>query len=330
MATKAKGYKAQEITIPQENPFINFIQEAENIKKKAEAIIITSLDQIEEMALARELRLRVKGVRCEVEKQRKAKKENIILAGKAIDGFANIVKALTVPVEKYLQEQEDFPMIQEEKRKARLAEDREKELLKYDVDIEFYNLKDMSEERYKTLLTQSIGSHQLKIAAQKKFENERIAREKAYEEEQEKIRLENIQLKKEAQQREAREKKEKAKREAREKKLEAGREKERQAEAARLKIAEEKRIAAEAVLKKKEEQEKKRLHKEKTAKEAKEKKERMSALAPDREKLEKLATELINFKMPDLKDAKAKLIITSTVNALAETAGKIKQAIVNL
>lgn len=145
--------------------FQNYFELAAEWEKKAKTIIVTSGDQKEAIAQAREGRLELKEKRVAIEKSRKELKEQSLREGKAIDGIANVLKALIVPIEDYLEQQERFVDIQEEKK----AEARRLEV-----------------ER--------------RIA-----EEDRIAAERAAEAaklEQERVRLENERLRAEAQERE--------------------------------------------------------------------------------------------------------------------------------
>ena len=128
---------------------------------KAKTISVTNENQTAEMKMARAGRLFLKEKRVSIEKTRKALKEQSLREGKAIDGIANVLKALIIPIEKHLDQQEHFVEI-----KAKEIED-----------------KRLAEEA--------------RIAEEK-----RLADEKAEREEQERIRLENEQLRKEAEEKE--------------------------------------------------------------------------------------------------------------------------------
>lgn len=96
--------------------FQDYFTQAEKWKTQSLAIQVTSEDQKMEMGMAREGRLFLRQKRLDVEKTRKELKENCLREGKAIDGFANILKALIEPIEEYLQIQEDFVKIKEQER----------------------------------------------------------------------------------------------------------------------------------------------------------------------------------------------------------------------
>src|SRR5450755_2638315 len=71
-------------------------------------LIVTDEAQADIMQDARRRRLAIKAVRVEVENTRKSLKEQSLREGKAIDGMANIIKALIIPVEEHLEKQEKF------------------------------------------------------------------------------------------------------------------------------------------------------------------------------------------------------------------------------
>lgn len=160
--------------------FSDYFNIAADWEAKAKILLVTDASQITEMKMAREGRLFLRKKRIAIEKTRKELKEQSLREGKAIDGMANILKALIVPIEEHLDKQEHFVEIKQ-------AEETER----------------------------------LKVEAERKDIEERLAKEKAEAEERERVRLENIRLQEEAKKRErelaaahAKVEKEKAKAEA--------------------------------------------------------------------------------------------------------------------
>src|SRR3990167_10145901 len=261
--------------------FMPFFEQTDEWAKKAKEILVTDISQIKEMGLAREARLGLKDIRVEVEKKRKVLKEESLRKGKAIDGMANIIKFLIIPIEEHLQEQEDFVKRQEEKRKSELVEKRKNELLKFEIETGYYNLADMSEEGYSQILETSRLVYKQKQETLVKAEQEKIAKEKAEAEERERIKLENEQLKKEALERERLAKIQAEERIKLETERQAREKKEKEAYETKLKKerAEKAKLEAELKAKQAEEEKKKliaeaRIRKEKEAYETKLKKER--------------------------------------------------------
>lgn len=93
---------------------------AEDWAQKAKAIVVTSAEQTAEMKMAREGRLFLAQKRIDVEKVRKALKEQSLRKGQAIDAVAKFLTSLIEPTERYLKEQEDFVEIQNKKKAEEL------------------------------------------------------------------------------------------------------------------------------------------------------------------------------------------------------------------
>src|SRR3990167_460476 len=98
--------------------FTEYFDMADEWTIKAKVIVVTKPEQKAEMEMARTGRLFLKEKRVAVEKARKELKEQALREGKAIDGIANVLKALIVPIEEYLEQQERFVEIQKEKKEA--------------------------------------------------------------------------------------------------------------------------------------------------------------------------------------------------------------------
>jgi len=88
--------------------FSDYFGIADEWEKKAKVLVVTDETQITEMKMAREGRLFLREKRIAVEHTRKKMKEQSLREGKAIDGIANVLKAIIVPIEEYLDEQEHF------------------------------------------------------------------------------------------------------------------------------------------------------------------------------------------------------------------------------
>src|SRR3990167_7976258 len=218
--------------------FSKFITEVNELEVKAKAINITDISQVEEMSQAREIRLSLKSIRVNAENIRKELKEGYLRGGKAVDGVANIIKALIVPLEEHLEKQEKFAENLEAERKARVDAERALELRKYletDEDLALYNYKEMTDEVFSKLVEGVKKAFDTKQEAIKKVEQDRLEITRKEKEEQERIRLENAKLKAEA---EAREKELAKERAEQEKKLEKERAKARaEAEAREKELA---------------------------------------------------------------------------------------------
>lgn len=290
---------------------------------RGQQIKIENESQVDEIKEAREIRLDLKRARVAVDNRRKKLKEDIVRRGKALDGVANILKDMIVPVETHLEDQERFAERLEEKRLAELAETRAAELAQYAVDTQFYDLRKMSEQGYAQLLDSSRIAHETKLAAEKKAAEEQAAREKAEAEEREKTRLENERLKAEAAERDktdAAQAKAEAKRKAGENaRLAAERQAKERAEA-------ETREIREAQERKDREETKRQEAEERAQKEAGEKARR----APDKEKLLELAVTITGIEFPRVKSEAARETIINATAMLSKAVMYIKEQITKM
>lgn len=256
---------------------------------------------------ARRLRLDISKVRIETEKARKQQKEEYLIAGRAVDGVANVLKFGVSKIEAELKDiEEHFERIEAARLNA-LQSDRAAALAPY-ADPTGRDLSGMPDDVWEAYLSTKRKDHEdrieaeriaeeARIEAERRAEEERIAKEKAAAEERERLRAENERLQKEAQERErlakveaekrdkaeaaerqkreaedkARREKEEAEREAREAeeaKRQAALEAERKAAAKKLEEERKEKERIQAELKAKEEAEAKRLEEIEAARQA--------------------------------------------------------------
>lgn len=326
---------------------------AEKLKATAETLTVTDISQVAEMKLARATRLTLKELRVEIEKRRKELGEFHLRETQKINADAKTLKDLIEPLEARLLHCEQFAERAEADRKAALKKTREEALAPYGTVTSMFNLPDMPDEAFADLLGGIKAGHEAKLAAAAKVESDRIAKEKADAEERERIRVENIRLKKEAEERNAAVEKERKEHEAERAKLEKQAADERnaaEAKAAKLKAeadeaarvtaekahkerraieakAKAERLAAEAVARK-EREAREKIEAELTARREAEESEaarklaeaEAAALAPEKEKLAALAASIRALSLPTLKTRKgirAMEEITAKVEAMA-------------
>lgn len=172
--------------------FQDYFKLAAEWEKKARDIVVTSDEQKPEMEMARVGRLFLKEKRVTIEKTRKELKEQSLREGKAIDGIANVLKGLIEPIERYLDEQENFTrnrLIAEEKERLRLAEEmivleaRAKEEARIKAEQEERERMRIENERLKLEAIERDKAAQIE---RQKLEKERVEREKAAQIEREK------------------------------------------------------------------------------------------------------------------------------------------------
>lgn len=187
---------------------------------KKNALKVTSEEQTEDMAKAREQRLALKKIRTGVEAKRKELKEDALKAGRVIDSVARYIRQTIEPAEGYLQLQEDYIKIKEAKDAEALLASRREKVIALGADPEAYNLGAMSEGMFEAIIEQ-LQAAKDKADAEAKAAEEAAAKAAAEKEAEDKrVREENERLKKEAEEREAAAAKERQEREAAERKAE--------------------------------------------------------------------------------------------------------------
>lgn len=272
-------------------------------------------------AKAKRVRIDIGKVRIATEKIRVAQKEEYLRAGKAIDGVSNILKWVVTDKENKLKEIEDYFEIQEQKRIEALQLQRAEMLLPYVTDAFERKLAEMEEDVWNAYLAAKKKEHEDRLEAERKAEEERIAREKAEAAERQRIREENERLRKEAEEREKQAKIEAEKRakedEARRKKDEAERKareekerKEREEYEAKLKAEREERER----IQREEEAKRRKLEEELRAKEEAERKAKEDEQARIQAEYSKGDAEKVKDLIADLKALKTKYSFKSKKN----------------
>lgn len=287
--------------------FNDKFNEAKELTDKSQTITVTSEDQVKEMREARVKRLAIRKVRTETENIRKAAKEQSLREGQTIDLMARKIKEICEPVEAHLEAQEKFAELRAAERKAKRFAERIELLTPYVDDTQIFDLENMEDAAFDSLLESSKRSYEALKEAEAKAEAERLAKEKAEAEERERIRLENIRLKEEAEKREAELAAERAEQEKR--------------------LAEE-RAKAEAERRKREEAEAK-IRAEKEAEERRqaeaEEAKRQALIAPDKDKLLSFADVLDALEMPNVASREAGVALDETKDFLTRISKNLRQ-----
>jgi len=299
--------------------FGNYFEEARTIASGAKDIQVKDVSEVELMMKARKQRLALREVRINVENTRKELKEQSLREGKAIDGIANVIKALIIPVEDHLQLQEDFKKIQEEIAKRKLSETRSAELQQYDYFAMGIDLANMSSEAYESLLANTKTAFESRKEAEQKAEQERIDAEQRRLAEEKRLREENEKLKAESEKREAELLKER---------------KSQEAELAKERAEQQKKLDAERKSREKIEAEMKaEREKQEADKRAQEELQRQKLLAPDKEKLLELAKSIDLFMtshLPAVQSKKASELVSYAESKLADISDQIREGALNL
>ena len=117
--------------------------------------------------------------------------------GRAWDGLKNQYLYITNQKEEDLQKIEKHFEILEQEKKTKLKAERETALAPFQIETEFIQLGEMSEQVWNNYFQGVKLQHENKIAAEAKAETDRIAAEEAGAAERERIRIENENLRKE-------------------------------------------------------------------------------------------------------------------------------------
>lgn len=259
---------------------------------------------------AKRWRLDIGAVRIATEKIRKEQKEEYLKAGKAIDGVSNILKWAITDQENRLKEIEDYFEIKEKERLEKLQSKRAGLLSKYIEDVNERNLWSMEEDVWNAYFNTKKKEYEDRVAAEKKAEEDRIAKEKAEAKEREHIRIENIQLKKEAEEKERLAKMEEEKRQKGERERLAKEEAERKAREKELEA--ERRLHEEKI--KSEQQARQKVEDELMVKKEAEEKGERERLEQIESEANKGDQEKVNDLRDDLKSLKTKYQFTSKKN----------------
>lgn len=337
--------------------FGSYFSEAKEIAQGAKDIVVTDETDITTMAIAKEKRLDLKRIRVEAEKTRKELKEQSLREGRAIDGIANVIKALIVPVEEHLEAQEKFAERLIAQREADTERNRFNELGKYVDDASVYSLhpKNLSDEAFEKLLENSKFAFEAKKKAEEQAEKERIELQKkkdiTYERELTLARYhgflpDDFQLSLDTTEKEyesalkfARDKKAKYEQEQLEIKLQnekLQKEKER-AEKAKAEAEEKLRKEKEAQAEKERKELLAQRLKEKEAKEAEEarikaeeEERRKLLLAPDKDKLLKLVKDIHSVQRPHLESMEASEILEKANDLIIKAVDIINEGVKRL
>ena len=135
------------------------------------------------VAQARALRLVYQKIRTGTDALHKAKKANLLIETRALDGLRNIVK-YAVTEKKLMAIEKHFENLEIE-RKVKLKESRELELETYGGAPDGVIVEDMADDVWKNYLVGVQAAHQIKIDAEKKADADRKAEEERIRKEQE-------------------------------------------------------------------------------------------------------------------------------------------------
>ena len=306
----------------------------EKWQKQVDAIEVKDINDTMSIQLADAARKNVKTARLRAEKIFDSKRDELKLAMsdfKLEDNLwlksKQIMQLKFKHIEELAKYKSNFVKRYEKEQFDLKVEKRLTQILPYNSEAQKFDVENLTDEMFEFFLNGLIAKKKEKEEAEKLAELKRIADEKLEKERIEKLEAENKRLEKEAKEKERIANIEQKKREKREKIRLEKEKKEREA------LAKEKaRKLAELNAKiEKERLEKERLEKEiqlkkaqelKKIKEEKEKAKKI-LLAPDKEKLNRLANDLINYQLPVLKSKNSDEIIKNVKILLKKTSNYI-------
>lgn len=285
--------------------FKDYFDLAAEWERKSKTIVVTNENQLTDMQMARTARLFLREKRIAIENARKELKEQALREGKAIDGIANVLKALIVPIEEYLEKQEKFV----ELRKAE-----KEEIIRIEVE------KKMEEERISKERAEAEERERIK-SENDRLKKEAEAKELALQQERKKVEAEKLEAERQAKAEQDRLKKEAEEKLSQEKRIADAKIKEEQ---------EKSRIEREKIEKENQEKlSKERAERDKIEAELKSKKEEEERIkreeiekvetlkkADDNIKLLKLQEDLSDIQYPEVKSDKSKEIINQVKSLL--------------
>ncbi len=182
-----------------ERQMLPFLDQANEWREKAEALVVTDETQVDLMKQAREARLALRSIRIEADKVRKNLKEDSLRYGKAVQSVYNLIEENITPIEKHLEEQEKFVEIQERKKMLALLEERQATvnasgLREFIPDAFYTTLGAIGEDDFASLMEGATLKFKAKVEADKqaKIKAEQEA------EERELLRKENERLRTQA------------------------------------------------------------------------------------------------------------------------------------
>jgi len=146
--------------------YAGIVKHLPDLLASAATVQVANEQDVEGMAQAHEMRLAVKRARGDLERGRKELKKLPLTIGRAIDGMASAICEKISPVERELQDKEDFVRLAEERRMAVLAEERWGKLEAVSFECAF-DLGTMSQEQFDDLLDVATLAYEAKAAKAK-------------------------------------------------------------------------------------------------------------------------------------------------------------------
>lgn len=306
------------------------------MREQLETVVVQDENDKTNMKLANTIRLGVRQVRLDAEKTFDAKRAEVqaqMLSYKTEDQLwlkaKQTMQILTKEIEENARWKEETRQRFEAEQKELKTQQRMLQVSKVAPEMPRAEFENMSDESFAIFYAGIEKQYNDRIEAERKAEEERIAKEEAEAEAREQQRLENERLKAEAEAKEKQLAEERAKAEAERKALEEKARKEKAAADAKLKAERDanEKLQAELRAKAEAEQKAKREAEAKVAAELKAKQdaEKKAKAAPDKTKLNDFAKMLDELTLPELKSEEAQKILSDVKNLLSKVSVFIRE-----
>jgi colicin import membrane protein len=151
---------------------------------------------------AHNVRMEAVKFRTGIEKVHKQAKEDTLKTGRAIDGWKNLLLNASAPIENDTMNIEKHFELLEAERIENLQTERASLIMPYSPESAQLDLGRMTDQIWNNFFTGTKASYEEKIAAEKKAEQDRIEKQKVIDAENERIRIENEELKRQAEEKE--------------------------------------------------------------------------------------------------------------------------------
>ena len=331
---------AQNVSVEKRNEVQSVLNHVFNgvskMREQLETVVVQDENDKTNMKLANTIRLGVRQVRLDAEKTFDTKRAEVqaqMLSYKTEDQLwlkaKQTMQILTKEIEENARWKEETRQRFEAEQKELKTQQRMLQVSKVAPEMPRAEFENMSDESFSIFYAGIEKQYNDRIEAERKAEEERIAKEKAEAEAREHQRLENERLKAEAEAKEKQLAEERSKAEAERKALEEKARKEKVAAEAKLKAEREAKEKLEAELRAKAEAEQKakREAEAKAAAELKAKQdaEKKAKAAPDKAKLNDFAKLLDELTLPELKSEEANKVLSDVKTLLAKVSTFIRE-----
>ncbi len=191
--------------------FQDYFEIAAEWEQKAKTIVVTKDTQVAEMEMARSGRLFLRAKRIAVENVRKKLKEQALREGKAIDGIANVLKALMIPIEEYFDKQEHFVKIKEDEKREAMRLEVEKRIEDDRIAKERADAEERERIRIENVkLKEEADLREWRLSEERRLHDESIAKERAKADAEKRVMEDRARQDREAAEKKLREEREKA------------------------------------------------------------------------------------------------------------------------